>query len=221
MRKSALVDDTERPRGVLTSADRKFLKGEREYEHRQTEHKRRNQIRERVYQSLLDLSFLFQYMDDTDLDRAFTPPPDHQAAFDDVLADALGLLYYEQSPDRPFESLLRRGVSRAEAKYAGSDRYIVEVDFDVRRTSPTRDLEEIVDLVDREKHGELAPEDLRTFVEYYSESDEFDPEVAVEELKHGREQSLSDYNEALKQHQKARRDKQARKQGLREEQDEE
>lgn len=221
MRKSELVDDAERSRGILTPADREFLIGEREYEHRQTEHKRRNQIRERVYQSLLDLSFLFQYMDDSDLDRVFTPPPNHQAAFDDVLADALGLLYYEQSPDRPFEMLLRRGVSRAERKYAGSDAFDVEVDFDVRRTSPTQGLEDIVEQIERGEYGELAPEDLRTFIRFYSETDDFDPSAAVGELKHGRERSLADFNEALEQRQKARRVKQARKQDIRDDQGDE
>jgi Fe-S oxidoreductase len=45
-------------RGILTDTDREYLRGKKEYDSRQGEHQRRNEIRDRVRRALLDFSLL-------------------------------------------------------------------------------------------------------------------------------------------------------------------
>ena len=52
-----------RPRGILTDADREYLRGERDLS-RQAEFERRKALDERVYHGILDLYFLLEYFPD-------------------------------------------------------------------------------------------------------------------------------------------------------------
>lgn len=63
----------ERPRGVLSPADRKLLTGEASYKHRQTAINRKKDIRDRVRDSIRDFVFLFEYLDADELVDIFDP----------------------------------------------------------------------------------------------------------------------------------------------------
>jgi hypothetical protein len=63
-------EEYERPRGILTDADRQFLWGLREYSHENTAISRRQAIRERVINGIFDLSYLAM-ITDRDQDRIF------------------------------------------------------------------------------------------------------------------------------------------------------
>jgi hypothetical protein len=53
----------ERPRGILSPADRKYIRGETEYEHRQSKHKRESDIQERFLNALEDIQLLGEELD--------------------------------------------------------------------------------------------------------------------------------------------------------------
>lgn len=59
-----------RPRGILTDADREYLAGETDLKP-QTERRRRQLIRERVFNALFDFWYLVDYLPQTDLDQIF------------------------------------------------------------------------------------------------------------------------------------------------------
>jgi len=55
--------------GVLTQSDRKYLMGEKTYDHRQTESNKRNDIRRRVFDSIIDFELLAWTMDSDEVDK--------------------------------------------------------------------------------------------------------------------------------------------------------
>jgi len=60
-------DDTDRPRGILTPADRQFLKGETDYSSGQSERDARYRIRERFYNGILDLEIALRELESRDI----------------------------------------------------------------------------------------------------------------------------------------------------------
>jgi hypothetical protein len=54
------ADDHDRPRGILSPVDRKWLKGTKEYDYRQAEDKRKREIHERIQNAIYDLDFILR-----------------------------------------------------------------------------------------------------------------------------------------------------------------
>ncbi|MFB6269831.1 MAG: hypothetical protein ABEH83_07795 [Halobacterium sp.] len=120
----------ERGRGVLTDADRAYLRGDREYGSVQAERNARARVRERVYDALLDFELLVEGLDDRDLDLVFekrAAEGDGTEAFDAFVSTLAFLYRGVDRTDLDFETVLREGVNLAEA---GDDRGAT-VDFDV------------------------------------------------------------------------------------------
>lgn len=211
-REKVMVEMTDsRDRGILSPTDRKFVKGEKEYNHRQTASDRRKEIRERLYNSLLDLSLIFNHMDEDEVARVFSPDDTEQQAFVEALTDGLGMIYRETFPATTipaFKTLLSAGVSRAERQIAGSDGLGVSVTFDVERSSPVEfDLDEIGEKIRLGKTDEIPVEALRIYTRYYARSDEFDPEIPQQVLETRRDEVADEYNEAVERRAKTRMEK--------------
>lgn len=71
----------ERPRGILSPADRRYLRGETNYEDASSERKARMRIRERVRHALMDLPLLLEHLDERDRKQLLDEHlfrPDHQ-----------------------------------------------------------------------------------------------------------------------------------------------
>jgi len=119
-----------RDRGVLSPADREFLRGDRELSSVQAERNARARIRERVYDALLDFEVLVEHLDDRDGELVFEKranDADGTEAFD-AFVSTLAFLYRGLGEtDLDFETVLREGVNLAEA---GNDR-AATVDYDV------------------------------------------------------------------------------------------
>ena len=114
---------TDRPRGILTSADRAFLLGHKEYKHKQQYSNRRKDIRERTANAILDFSLLQHLLQDKDRKRIFQNPA-NEAGIDEVQfqESVQSMLYWtylglkEQQYD--FEGLLMEAIEEAEEDYA-------------------------------------------------------------------------------------------------------
>lgn len=108
----------DRDRGLLSPADRAYLRGDREYGSVQAERNARARIRNRVYDALLDFEVLVECLDERDLDLLFekrASEGDGTEAFD-ALASAVAFLYRGvERTDLDFETVLREGVNLAEA----------------------------------------------------------------------------------------------------------
>lgn len=113
-------DESEgRPRGVLSPADRAYLRGEREFASVQSERNARARIRERVYNAVLDFELLVEHLSETDREIVFEEwfdEIDGTVALD-ALVSAVAFLYRAtEDTDLEFESVLREAVNVAEAK---------------------------------------------------------------------------------------------------------
>ncbi|WP_121820407.1 hypothetical protein [Halostella salina] len=110
--------DTDRDRGVLTTADREYLLGERELSHEQSKRNAEARIRRRIENGILDFDLLTHYLDEADRRQVFAGAADDEALIDAVTA-MLSFAYIglkEQGVD--FERVLEPAVRGAETAYA-------------------------------------------------------------------------------------------------------
>lgn len=125
-------DDPDRDRGMLAPVDREFLLGEKEYEHRQSVHNRREKIRSRVRNTYLDFSLLFEQLSFSELAAIFGrrpqplmsfEDPELEAGIRDTLAFSLegsggsSLLDEHRPPDTTAERLLYDAFEQLAWKY--------------------------------------------------------------------------------------------------------
>lgn len=93
------MTDDERGRGILTEADRAFLRNPDEYS-RQNAHARQNAIGERVRNAILDFTVLFDNLDAEGYQRIFGRPPTPKSqryadpALEAGLRDALAFVFH-------------------------------------------------------------------------------------------------------------------------------
>lgn len=114
---------TERPRGILTPADREFLIGLKEYNHKQQYSNRRKDIRERTANALLDFSLLQYSLQDRDRKRIFQSPAKEagveEVQFQESIQSMLYWTYLGLKEQRyDFEGLLVRAIKEAEKDFA-------------------------------------------------------------------------------------------------------
>ncbi|MFC3477606.1 hypothetical protein [Halobacterium litoreum] len=125
-----MSDSDKRDRGVLTEADRAFLRGDRELGSVQSERNARARIRDRVYDALLDFEVLVEHLEDRDAELVFgkrASESDGTEAFDAFVSHLAFLYSGLEHTDLDFETVLREGVNLAEA---ANDR-AAAVDYDV------------------------------------------------------------------------------------------
>ncbi|WP_232686578.1 hypothetical protein [Halobacterium zhouii] len=187
------MGDDERDRGVLSAADREYLRGDRELASVQAERNARARIRDRIYDALLDFEVLVEHLSERDLELVFekrTAEADGTEAFD-ALVSAVAFLYRGLGrTDLDFETVLREGVNLAEA----ADDRGATVSLDV--THHALDADHL-----RQKLAEDESLSL-TEIAYLYESDDVTPEELAKffgdsrmsELDDGRVQSkVTDY----------------------------
>ncbi len=169
---------TGRKNAMLTTEDRRWLTGEKRYdgEHaKQQRYQRRRDIRERVHNSVLDFSILFEHLEADEREKLFgTPgtkqePIDGDREFADGIRDALAFFLYstgitstmdeDESGSAPIaEWLLSEALHRAGRK----DGIFVE---NVELTIDAVDLPRASLLEDLEAGNELSPRELRLLLE--------------------------------------------------------
>lgn len=112
------MSDGERGRGILSQADRAYLRGETEYESVQSERNARARIRDRLFESVRDFELLVESLSERDrklvFEKRFGEMEGH-AAFD-ALVSWLACCYLGVGDtDVPFERVLTEAVNVAEA----------------------------------------------------------------------------------------------------------
>lgn len=182
-----MTNGNDRDRGVLSSSDRQFLRSPEQFS-RQATHQRKNAIRERGYNSLLDGSVLLEHTtpdqrreifdawkdfaepvsDPSDEDRPdhFADPAEsrgkmiEQARAESAISSWLAFLYLglSESDGFDFESALRTGINRAEESRG---RIVADLDFHVD-TRERRSLDELKSRFDRQ--ARLTTEEIQRLV---------------------------------------------------------
>lgn len=180
---------------MLTTEDRRWLTGEKTYdgEHaKQQRYQRRNDIRERIYNSILDFTILFEHLEDTERKKLFgeiTANGRHwdldDKPFIEGVNDALAFLLYsvdvaatmradDEAHKEPTvaEEVLIEAFYRAGMK---TDLLVDHVDLDVEAVQlPFEDI-----LTDLEAGNELSPAALRVLLE----SEQVDTAAVQEQLR--------------------------------------
>lgn len=108
-----------RERGILSAADRAYLRGETTYGSVQAERNTRARIRTRVFEGVRDFEILVEHLSDHDAELVFGKRLANQDGRDafDTLVSALAFLYRGiEDTDLDFEDVLTEGVNVAEAR---------------------------------------------------------------------------------------------------------
>ena len=126
------MTDDSRDRGLLSAADRAYLRGERELASVQSERNARARIRDRVYEGILDFELLVERLSERDRELIFGKrfgAMDGTAAFD-ALVSAMAFLYQGvDDTDLAFETVLTEGINVAEAKRGRAATVDLELTF--------------------------------------------------------------------------------------------
>ncbi|SFG84264.1 hypothetical protein SAMN04488063_3065 [Halopelagius inordinatus] len=192
------ADDTlahaaDRERGILTPSDREFLLGRKTDYTEHSKKQKRNRIRRRLRNAILDFTILFDHLEDRDRETVFNPEDESREAYTQGIVDMLGFLhlgtmgYYV-----PFKDMLGQGVNRAEQKLAGSDYRMVTVDFNVDPVGQI-DVDEVVDKLEAGHFDEVTDEELRAFVRLMTESEAFSPG----EMRSGMKEQMPEFVDAV------------------------
>jgi hypothetical protein len=189
----ALAYAADRDRGILTPSDREFLLGRKTDYTEHSKKQKRNRIRRRLRNAILDFTILFDHLEDRDRETVFNPEDEAREAYTRGIVDMLGFLhlgtmgYYV-----PFKDMLGQGVNRAEQKLAGSDYRMVTVDFNVDPVGQI-DVDDVVDRLESERFDEVTDEELRAFVRLMTESEAFSPG----EMRSGMKEQMPDFLDAV------------------------
>lgn len=120
------LTERDRPSGILTKADREFLRSDGDYydgdNARQNRYRRRRDICKRIMHSFLDFSFINRHLDGELRDKLFTNPEKYGATssreFDSALGSVIYWLYYGcRKNGHDFSTILENAVERAEKNY--------------------------------------------------------------------------------------------------------
>lgn len=162
--------DDNRDRGILTKDDRKFLRGEKDFESEQSVRDTRYRIRKRVRNGLLDFSILLHHLDRNDREQIFEAFEKPSLSIDDGnvslspeefqnvikktmltkgISDSLSFVYLGvEDAGGSFTGVLESAISEAEEERG----YVVEdvkVNIDVTREQP-----QFEDLIEKFEQGE-------------------------------------------------------------------
>ncbi|MDG5777182.1 hypothetical protein VB773_12260 [Haloarculaceae archaeon H-GB2-1] len=171
---------SDRPRGILSPADRRFLLGQTDMESDQSVYDARYRIRQRVRNAILDFTLLFESLEPTDRRQVFDPPSEDRSSFTDALVDALAFFYLGTEGYEPSrETLLAESVRRAERSMGRRD-CVVSAHVSVERADRDQ-LERILDRVESGALHELTDDDLRTFARLCENDCDVSPREALEE----------------------------------------
>ncbi|MFB6219833.1 MAG: hypothetical protein ABEH90_00210 [Halolamina sp.] len=131
------MSESDRGRGILSSADRAYLRGETEYASVQSERNTRGRIRDRTFQAVRDFELLVEALPERDRKLVFEKRFGELAgpeAFD-ALVSALAFLYTGvDDTGLDFETVLSEAVNVAEA--SGGRAATVELELTYERLSP-------------------------------------------------------------------------------------
>lgn len=145
----------EREGAMLTKTQRAFLKGEKEYtgeNARQQRYQRRQAIKKRVQNTMLDFKLLLETWGERGSGELFGEKP-ASGELGKGISALLALLYMETYQHGRFENLLYRGVRKGEERVHPEDEDLVTIDFDIKRVSRV----EMQDALNRyRKRGELS-----------------------------------------------------------------
>ncbi|WP_266080948.1 hypothetical protein [Haladaptatus caseinilyticus] len=195
----SLAYSAERDRGILTPSDREFLIGRKSDYTDHSKKQKRNRIRRRLRNALLDFTLLFEHLEDRDRETVFNPDDDARDDYTRGITDMLAFLHLgTMGYYTPFKDMLAQGVNKAEQELAGSDYRMVTVDFNVDPVGQI-DVDEVIDKLEVGDFEEITDEELRAFVRLLAESEDFTATSMRSGMKEQMSEFMAKVNAATKQ----------------------
>lgn len=170
--------NVDRERGILSQADREYLRGEAEFSSVQAERNARARIRDRVYEATYDFELLVETLSDRDRELVFEKrlgESDGREAYD-ALVSALAFLYRGvEDTGIEFEDALTEAINVAEARDDRAARVDLELTFhalsseELLRKLRTGETLSLTELAYLQGSDEVSPAEL---ARYFSEDEE-------------------------------------------------
>ncbi|WP_267643403.1 hypothetical protein [Haloarchaeobius amylolyticus] len=178
-----LTYSADRGRGILTPSDREFLLGRKTDYTEHSKKQKRNRIRRRLRNAILDFTILFECLEERDRETVFNPDAEDREAYTQGITDMLAFLHLgTMGYYTPFKDMLAEGVNRAEQELAGSDYRMVTVDFNVDPVGQI-DVDAVIDKLEGGDFEQVTDEELQAFVRLLAESEDFSPSDLRSEMK--------------------------------------
>lgn len=187
-----MTDDNDRERGILSPADRRFLRGESDLAEG-TEYNTRRRIRERFSNALLDLRIIHQHMTESDreqaLDDVYGEINDDEDLRGMETFAVVASVAYEAAEryELPFEVLSNHAIRAAMRRRHGrSMRISVESDHTIRLEQPGDRKAQLSTIKETLAAGgdpkELNPGDQAALFQQLLNREDIDPaDLAIEE----------------------------------------
>ncbi|WP_435064257.1 hypothetical protein [Halobaculum sp. EA56] len=181
--RTGLAYSADRGRGILTPSDREYLLGRKTDYTDHSKKQKRNRIRRRLRNAMLDFTILFECLEDRDRETVFNPDDEDREAYTRGITDMLAFLHLgTMGYYTPFKDMLSEGVNKAEQELAGSEYRMVTVDFNVEPVGRI-DVDEVIDKLEFGEFEKVTDEELQAFVRLLAESDDFSATDMRSEMK--------------------------------------
>ncbi|ELY78243.1 hypothetical protein C487_09454 [Natrinema pallidum DSM 3751] len=158
------VELPDRPRGLLSTADREYLVGQREYEHPQSEANRKQDIRERIANAFQDFSILVSYLSEDEREKVFNDIGEDQ--YQDPLASIISFLYLGLDGDLgKLEKIIEDGIYTGAniSKIGQWSGEIADVDTSIN-VERRPDRSEIIEKFEKGDTDQLTPAEIGILV---------------------------------------------------------
>ncbi|WP_435320699.1 hypothetical protein [Haloarchaeobius sp. TZWSO28] len=196
---AALTYSADRGRGILTPSDREFLLGRKTDYTDHSKKQKRNRIRRRLRNAILDFTILFECLEERDRETVFNPDAEDREAYTRGITDMLAFLHLgTMGYYTPFKDMLAEGVNKAEQELAGSDYRMVTVDFNVEPVGQI-DVDAVIDKLENGDYEQVSDEELQAFVRLLAESEDFSPSDLRSDMKAQMSEFLARLDEADEQ----------------------
>lgn len=196
----------ERPRGVLTEADRRYLTGVSDLEPQSHgERRARERIRERIINAFLDFRIIDRHLEDRDRKRIFSAFDSNQIFVDDAdaplygigadehlgtLTDLLAFIYRgveesgEDTSPGPFELILEHAITRAKNPRDTAVYTPYDVELTIEKAPPPErvNIDALVERIERGNVDMLTEAEKEAFIRLFAASDAFNPESVRQEF---------------------------------------
>jgi hypothetical protein len=120
----------QRPRGILSKTDREYLLGAKSYENEQSEANRRQDIRDRIKNSLKDFKLIWALLEENDRNQVFSSLDDESV--DNSIEAMVSFIYLGLNGDIPrMEKAIKRGILAGENAISDGETKQVDVSINI------------------------------------------------------------------------------------------
>lgn len=128
--KDSDIDGQQRPRGILSKTDREYLFGSKNYENEQSEANRRQDIRDRIKNSIKDFKIIWALLEESDRNQVFSSLDNETV--DDSIQAMVSFIYLGLNGDIPrIEECIKKGILAGENASSEGETKQVDVSINI------------------------------------------------------------------------------------------